>query len=187
MTPLRRLGRPVDIAAAVLFLVSLDGEWINGQTIRVTAASSNPWSFLQPTHPMIQTMHKFFAWRAGMRPEDPKDRNPRNFDNGSNFNWRAIFLFVVFTSVVLALFLFSRNGNYRSVDGPAPRLSYDERNRGPAPIPPSERSLQTIVARPGFKVLNGGLLLEGSAFDREGHLLFLEIYGGSSISFGRKK
>jgi NAD(P)-dependent dehydrogenase (short-subunit alcohol dehydrogenase family) len=49
MTPLRRLGRPVDIAAAVLFLVSLDGEWINGQTIRVTAASSNPWSFLQPT------------------------------------------------------------------------------------------------------------------------------------------
>ena len=35
MTPLRRLGRPVDIAAAVLFLVSLDGEWINGQTIRV--------------------------------------------------------------------------------------------------------------------------------------------------------
>src|SRR5258708_38431598 len=123
---------------------------------------------------MIQTMHKFFACRAGMRPEDPKDRNPRNFDNGSNFNWRAIFLFVVFTSVVLALFLFSRNGNYRSVDGPAP-------------IPPSERSLQTIVARPGFKVLNGGLQLEGSAFDREGHLLFLEIYGGAFISFWGKK
>src|SRR5260221_5222154 len=187
MIPLRRLGRPVDIAAAVLFLVSLDGEWINGQTIRVTAASSNPWSFLQPSHPMIQTMHKFFACREGMRPEDPKDRNPRNFDNGSNFNWRAIVLFVVFTSVVLALFLFSRNGNYRSVDGPGPRLSYDERNRGPAPIPPSERSLQTIVARPGFKVLNGGLQLEGSAFDREGHLLFLEIYGGSSRSYLRRK
>jgi hypothetical protein len=135
---------------------------------------SNPWSFLQPTHPMIQTMRKFFACRAGMRPEDPKDRNPRNFENGSNFNWRSIFLFVVFTSVVLSLFLFSRNGNYRSVDRPAP-------------IPPSERSLQTIVARPGFKVLNGGLQLEGPAFDREGHLLFLEIYGGSSISFGRKK
>jgi len=154
---------------------------------RLQPARGELMSFLQPIHAMIQTMHKFFAVRAGTRPEDPKDRNPRNFDNGSNFNWRAIFLFVVFTSVVLALFLFSRNGNYRSVNGPAPRLSYDERNRGPAPIPPSERSLQTIVARPGFKVLNGGLQLEGSAFDREGHLLFLEIYGGSSISFGRKK
>ena len=129
---------------------------------------------------MIQTMHKFFASRAGMRPEDPKDRNPRNFGNGSNLNWRGIFLFVVFTSVVLGRFLFSRNGNYRSVDGPAPRLSYDERNREPAPIPPSERSLQTIVAPPWFKVSNGGLKLEGPAFDREGHLLFLEIYGGST-------
>jgi len=136
---------------------------------------------------MIQTMRKFFACRAGMRPEDPKDRNPRNFENGSNLNWRGIFLFVVFTSVVLGLLLFSRNGNYRNVDGPAPRLSYDERNRGPAPIPPSERSLQTIVARPWFKVSDGGFQLEGPAFDREGHLLFLGIYGGSSISLGRKK
>src|SRR5260370_31128571 len=132
-------------------------------------------------------MHKFLGWGEGMRPEDPKDRNPRNFDNGSNFNWRAIFLFVVFTSVVLALFLFSRNGNYRSVDGPAPRLSYDEKNRGPAPIPPSERSLQTIVAPPALKVLNGGLLLEGYAFDREGHLLFLEIYGGVLLLHRERK
>jgi len=50
-----------------------------------------------------------------MRPEDPQ-----NFNNGHNFNWRGIFLFVVFTSVVLGLFFFSRNGNYRGVDGPAP-------------------------------------------------------------------
>jgi hypothetical protein len=134
---------------------------------------------------MIQTMHKFFAFRAGMKPEDPKDRNPRNFDNGSNFNWRGIFLFVVYTSVVLGFFLFSRNGTYGSVDRPAPRLSYHERN-WPAPIPPSERSLQTAVARPWFKVSNEGLRLEGPGFDQEGHLLFLEIYGGSSISLRRK-
>src|SRR5258708_11342373 len=74
---------------------------------------------------------QIFVFRAGMRPEDPKDRNPRNSDNGSNLNWRGIFLFVVYTSVVLGFFLFSRNGNYRSVDGPAPGLSYDDRNRGP--------------------------------------------------------
>jgi hypothetical protein len=85
---------------------------------------------------MIQTMHKFFACQADMRPEDPKDRNPQNFDNYSNFNWQGIVLFVVFTSVVLGLFLFSRNGNYRSANEQAPRLSYDERNREPAPIPP---------------------------------------------------
>jgi hypothetical protein len=131
---------------------------------------------------MIQTIYKFFACRAGMRSEDPMDRNPRDFDNGSNLNWRGIFLFVVYTSVVLGFFLFYRNGNYPSIDGPAPGLSDNERNRGPAPIPPSERSLQTTVARPWFKVSNGGLQLEGPAFDREGHLLFLEIYGRFSIS-----
>src|SRR4029077_6226031 len=129
MTPLRRLGRPVDTAAAVLFLVSLDGEWINGQTIRVTAASFNPWSFLQPNHHMIQTMAKFFPCGTGMRPEEPKDRNPRNFDNSSNLNWRGIFLFVVFTSVVLGLFLFCRNGNHRSIDRPAPRILLSELKR----------------------------------------------------------
>jgi hypothetical protein len=113
-------------------------------------------------------MRKFFAFRAGMRLEDPKDRNRWNFDNGSNLNWQGIFLFVVYTSVVLGFFLFSRTGKYGSVDGPAP-------------IPPSERSLQTIVARPRFKVSNGGLQLEGPAFDRKGHVLFLEIYGGCSL------
>jgi hypothetical protein len=134
------------------------------------------------SHAMTQTMHKFFACRASMRPEDQRNRNPRNFDNGSNLNWRGIFLFVVYTSVFLGFFLFSRNGNYGSVDEPAPRLSCDERNRGQAPIPSSERSLQTIVARPWLRVSNEGLELEGPAFDGEGHLLFLETYGGSSIS-----
>jgi hypothetical protein len=70
---------------------------------------------------MIQTIHQFFAFPAAMRPEDPNDRNRRDFKTGSNFNWRGIFLFVAFTSVILGLFLFSRNGNYGSVDRPAPR------------------------------------------------------------------
>jgi hypothetical protein len=47
-------------------------------------------------------------------------KDPPNFNNGHNFNWRGIFLFVVFTTIVLGLFFFSRNGNYRGVDGPAP-------------------------------------------------------------------
>jgi hypothetical protein len=121
-----------------------------------------------------------------MRPGDPKDRNPRSFDDGSDLNWRGIFLFIVYTGVVLGFFLFSRNGNYGSVDGAAPSLSSGEINRGPAPIPPSERSLQTIGARRWVKVSNEGFQLEGPAFDRKGHLVFLEIYGESSISLGRK-
>jgi NAD(P)-dependent dehydrogenase (short-subunit alcohol dehydrogenase family) len=31
----RRMGRPEDVAAMVAFLVSDDGEWINGQVIHV--------------------------------------------------------------------------------------------------------------------------------------------------------
>lgn len=34
MSPLERLGTPVDIAAAVAFLVGPDGAWVNGQTLR---------------------------------------------------------------------------------------------------------------------------------------------------------
>jgi 3-oxoacyl-[acyl-carrier protein] reductase len=35
MAPLERLGKPEDIAAAVSFLVGKDGEWVNGQTLKV--------------------------------------------------------------------------------------------------------------------------------------------------------
>ena len=51
--------------------------------------------------------------RADMRPKDTKDRDLGNFDNSPNFNWRSIFLFVAYTSVVLGFFLFSRNEKER--------------------------------------------------------------------------
>jgi 3-oxoacyl-[acyl-carrier protein] reductase len=35
MPPLERLGRPEDIAAVVSFLAGPDGDWVNGQTLRV--------------------------------------------------------------------------------------------------------------------------------------------------------
>jgi hypothetical protein len=79
-------------------------------------------STLQPTHPIIQTMREFFAFRARMRAEDPKDINPWNFDNSSNVNWQGVFLFIVYTSVVLGFFLVSRTGKCGSGDGPAPIL-----------------------------------------------------------------
>ncbi|WP_111498009.1 MULTISPECIES: SMP-30/gluconolactonase/LRE family protein [Marinobacter] len=59
-----------------------------------------------------------------------------------------------------------------------PTLSYQSSNQGPAPIPPSERGLQTITAEPWFKVSDEGLQLEGPAFDRAGNLYFVEVFGG---------
>ena len=62
--------------------------------------------------------------------------------------------------------------------GGASALVYDAQTRGPAPIPPSERDLQTVVAQPWFKVSDTGLQLEGPSFDRDGNLLFVEVFGG---------
>jgi lactonase len=60
---------------------------------------------------------------------------------------------------------------------PAPALVYDAQTRGPVPIPPSERGLQTVVAKPWFKASDEGLVLEGPAFDRDGNLLFCDVSG----------
>ena len=62
--------------------------------------------------------------------------------------------------------------------GTVPELTYTAQNRGPAPIPPSERGLQTTVAQPWFKVSEEGLQLEGPSFDRDGNLIFVEVFGG---------
>ena len=54
-------------------------------------------------------------------------------------------------------------------------LTYDSQTRGPVPIPPSERGLQTVVAEPWFKVSSEGIILEGPAFERNGNLLFCDV------------
>lgn len=54
-------------------------------------------------------------------------------------------------------------------------LVYDKQTRGPVPIPPSERVLQTVVAQPYFKVSKEGRVLEGSIFDNNGNLLFCDV------------
>ncbi len=47
-----------------------------------------------------------------------------------------------------------------------------------APIPVSERDLPFTMAEPYFKVADAPFALEGPAFDRDGNLLFVDIYGG---------
>ena len=66
-------------------------------------------------------------------------------------------------------------GVHAQQGGPVPALVYDAQTRGPVPIPPSERGLQTVVAEPWFKVSDAGLVLEGPAFDRDGNLLFCDV------------
>lgn len=63
-------------------------------------------------------------------------------------------------------------------NGAPPSLSYQSGIEGPAPIPPSEQSLQSVTAEPWFKVSDDGLQLEGPAFDSNGNLYFVEVFGG---------
>lgn len=53
---------------------------------------------------------------------------------------------------------------------------------GPAPVPPAERLLPTVVAEPWFEVAAEPILLEGPCFDRSGNLLFVEVFGGRIFS-----
>ena len=57
-------------------------------------------------------------------------------------------------------------------------LSYTPAISGPVPIPGAERDLPTVWAEPFFQVSDKAFAIEGPAFDREGNLLFLDIYGG---------
>ena len=71
-----------------------------------------------------------------------------------------------------------RRSNAQPGSTPVPALGYDDLTRGPAPIPPAERGLQTVVAVPWVKVSDEGIVLEGPAFDRDGNLFFCDASGG---------
>jgi len=75
------------------------------------------------------------------------------------------------------LWAFLTTGAHRKQDPSALTLTYDVQTRGPVPIPPSERGLQTVVAERWFKVADQGLVLEGLAFERNGNMLFCDVSG----------
>ena len=66
-------------------------------------------------------------------------------------------------------------------------LSYIASTRPLAPIPFGERGLPTAVATPYFKVGDSTVALEGPAFDRQGNLLFVDVYGGRVLRLTRDK
>lgn len=66
-------------------------------------------------------------------------------------------------------------------------LSYTTDLQSPVPIPPAEKGLQTIVAEPWLSIsketpalsqMANNIVLEGPAFDRDGDILLVEVYGG---------
>jgi lactonase len=81
-------------------------------------------------------------------------------------------------SVAFALFACLAAGADARQGGAVPALVYDAQTRGPVPIPPSERSLQTVVAEHWFKVSDERTVLEGPAFERNGNLIFCDVSGG---------
>jgi len=60
---------------------------------------------------------------------------------------------------------------------PGSTLSYTAATRGLVPLPMAECDLPSAVAEPYFKVSDGQAGLEGPAFDRQGNLLFVDVYG----------
>ena len=54
-------------------------------------------------------------------------------------------------------------------------LAYDAQTKGPVPVPPSERALQTVTAQLWLKVSDKNDILEGAIFDHSGNLLFCDV------------
>ncbi|MGK4089171.1 SMP-30/gluconolactonase/LRE family protein [Enterobacter hormaechei] len=57
-------------------------------------------------------------------------------------------------------------------------LNHNALTRSAVPIPPCERSLQTVEAQPYFSVSEASLVLEGAVFDRNNNLLFVDAATG---------
>jgi lactonase len=66
-------------------------------------------------------------------------------------------------------------------------LQHTNATRGLSPIPPSERGLLTVTAEPYFAVSDQAMALEGPAYDRDGNLLFVDIYGGRVLRLSPEK
>jgi len=65
-------------------------------------------------------------------------------------------------------------------------LEYTSVTRGLAALPASERNLPTVTAEPYFKVSDKAFAIEGPSFDRQGNLLFVDIYGGRLLRLSPK-
>lgn len=66
-------------------------------------------------------------------------------------------------------------------------LVYDDDSRNPVLIPPAERGLQTVYARPWLKISDKSLQLEGPAYDRQGNLFIVAVFTGQVFKITPKE
>ena len=83
--------------------------------------------------------------------------------------------------LVSMLFVLSAAATLAQAQGPIPALAYAREGRQLQAIPVPEQNLPTITAQQWFKVSDKGLQLEGPSFDRDGNLLFVEVFGGQVL------
>ncbi|OPB00908.1 lactonase [Pseudomonas fluorescens] len=79
------------------------------------------------------------------------------------------------------LFLLSAGSITAHATDAASTLSYPPEGRQLQAIPAPEKDLPTVTAALWMKVSDQGLQLEGPSFDREGNLLFVEVFGGQVL------
>lgn len=91
---------------------------------------------------------------------------------------RRLHWFQHLAACACAVLLSACAGSQLAGPGASHSLNYTDATRGISPIPASEWHLATALAEPYFKVSDKPLPMEGLAFDREGNLLFVDIFGG---------
>lgn len=89
--------------------------------------------------------------------------------------------------LVSMLFVLSAATTLAQAQAPIPALAYAREGRQLQAIPGPEQNLPTITAQQWFKVSDKGLQLEGPSFDRDGNLLFVEVFGGQVLKLDTQK
>ena len=126
-----------------------------------------------------------------MRAAEQLTGSLRAFITGNNTlarGWRA-FLHIHSLRTVLAICALAPclSGTSAQQSGATRAPRYDFQIRGPVPIPPAERSLQTVLAEPWLKVSDQAMVLEGPAFKRDGNLLYCDVSGRRVVRIDRDK
>lgn len=79
------------------------------------------------------------------------------------------------------LLIFTANAVNTQAADSIPSLAYPPEGRQLQAVPAPEKDLPTVTAQLWMKVSDKGLQLEGPSFDREGNLLFVEVFGGQVL------
>lgn len=93
----------------------------------------------------------------------------------------------MYRSLCVAIVIVGISGASAAPGQAASGLAYDAQVQGPAPVPPSERALQTVTAESWFKVSDESIILEGAIFDSKENLLFCDVTGRRVLRLTRDK